>query len=311
MRGLYLLPLMIALAGTSALAADYHPPKNAYGAPDFDGMWSTASLTELERPDDLKTLVIGEADAAAFESKHRNKPPAFANDPVGGAESEWWERDVGLARIRGQIRTSWIVSPADGQIPNTPEAQAFYKARSAARKDRFDNPEDRSLGERCLDPGTPPMLNFGISDFFKVVQTRDQIALFSEYDHELRIVRMGQDARHPRADIRQWRGDSIGRWEGETLVIETTNFMPREVDDPKANPMSDMRLVERMTRISPDEMIYEFVLSNPSVQIQDLRGEMLVHTTKAAIYESTCHEGNYALEHILAGARQRDATVKP
>ena len=310
-RRIAFIAMMTALAAAPALAGDYRAPRNAYGAPDFDGLWSMTSLTELERPDEFKTLVVDEKEAAAYEKAHRNKPPSFADNEVGGGESEWWERDTGLAKIRGQYRTSWIVSPADGQVPISPEAKAFYKTRGETRKTHIDNPEDRNLSERCLDPGTPPFINFGNSDFFQVVQTKDQIALVSEYDHDVRIVRMDGGAQHPAPGTRQWRGDSIGRWQGETLVIDTTNFMAPEVDDPKKDPRSDMHIVERMTRISPTEMIYEFVVSNPSVQIQDMRGEMLVHVSNSAIYESTCHEGNYALEHILAGARQQDSKAKP
>jgi len=308
----WLAGLAVALAAAGAASAgDYHAPRNGYGAPDFDGMWNTSSLTEMERPDAFKTLVASETEAATFEKAHRSKPPDFGpDDTVGGAESEWWERDVGLARIRGQIRTSWIFSPPDGQYPTRPEAKAFYKARSEARKANFDDPEGRSLSERCIDPVTPPMYNIGQGDFFQAVQTRDQIAFLSEWDHTLRIVRLGKGARHPAPDQRQWRGDSIGWFEGETLVVETTNFMPAEVDDPARDPKADIRLVERMTRISPTDMLYEFVISNPAVQIQDVRGEMLAHVSTKPIYESACHEGNYGLVGILSGARQQELTAK-
>jgi hypothetical protein len=309
MRRALALAGLVASAAAVAEAADYRAPRTAHGAPDLEGLWSSSSLTSMERPEAFKTLVISEAEAAAYEKAHRGKPPMIPDDKIGAADSEWWETDVGLGRIRGQVRTSWIVSPADGQLPVTEAAMAADKARGARRKVDFDNPEIRSLSERCLDPTSagPPLTNAGYADFVQIVQTADTIAIMGEYDHSYRLVRM-KGARHPPAQVRRWGGDSIGRWEGKTLVVETTNFTAREVSDPAGDPKSDMRVVERFTRVSPDQIHYEFIDNQPARYIQSIRGEMMLNAAKGPIYEFACHEGNYGLENILAGGRHEDAS---
>lgn len=308
-RLLALAAAVTALTG-SALAADYKAPRNAAGAPDFDGLWSNNSLTGLERPDDLKTLVPTDAEVVAYEKAHRGKPPDFGpdEDTVGAADSEWFETDVGLARIRGLPRSSWITSPSDGQVPSSDAAKAAGKARRERRKIDFDNPEIRPLAERCIAPGaSPPMTDNGnYNDNFQFVQTADTLAISAEWMHDVRIIPLN-GGRHPPASVRLWMGDSIGHWEGETLVIETTNFTQDEVNDPTGNPDSDVRVVERFTRDSPTTLFYEFSVEGPSRFIQTWRGEAMFHATKGPIYEFACHEGNYALANILAGARQADA----
>jgi hypothetical protein len=296
----------LVVAGPAS-AGEYRAPRTAYGAPSLDGTWSNASLTQLDRPDDFKTLVVPEAEAAAYEKAHRGKPPTIPDDTVGGAESEWWETDVGLARIRGQARTSWIVAPADGQLPFTAAAKAANKARSTRRKTDFDNPESRGLGERCLstEASGPPMLNGGYNDNYLIVQTPDQIAIMTEYMHDLRIVRLG-NVRHPPKEVRVWMGDSIGRWDGDALVIETTNFTAAEVRAPDGDATADMRVVERITRVSPTELHYAFMVQDPKSFVQSWRGEVSFRATGARIFEFACHEGNYSLTHELAGARQQE-----
>lgn len=309
MRRLLVCGLLAALCLTSPAGAEYRAPRTPQGAPDFNGTWTNNSLTELERPDEFKALVVSEAEAAVFEKTWRGKPPEI-KDEVGGADSEWWDTDVGLARIRGAVRTSWIVAPADGQIPFTAAAKAANKALTARRKVDFDHPEIRDLGERCLGTGAagPPLRNGGQSDNFKIVQTPDQIAVLTEYGGNLRIIRLG-DVRHPPAGVRLRMGDSIGRWEGETLVVETTNFSPVEVRAPAGDTRADMRVVERFTRISPTEFLYAFEVRNPARFAQSWQGEMVFRTLAAPIYEYACHEGNYSLPGILSGARQQEAAA--
>ncbi|HEY0437506.1 MAG TPA: hypothetical protein VGC92_12770, partial [Phenylobacterium sp.] len=241
--------MVMALMAGQALAG---PPREAATRrPDFTGLWSTASLTELERPDDFKTLTATEAEAAAYEKAHRGKIPDIGSkeNPVGGPDSEWWELDVGLARIRGQARTSWIVSPADGQRPFTAAAKAANKARRDTMLTALDGPESRDSDERCLGYGgaAPPLENGGINDNFQIVQTGDQLAIQAEWMHDVRTVRIGPGETHLPASVRVPDGDSIGHWEGETLVIETTNFTPAEVRAPDGDPKADMRVVERLT----------------------------------------------------------------
>ena len=259
--------------------------------PDFTGYWTGASLTSMERPDDFKTLTVTEAEAAKYEKAHRGKPPDFLppDDPdhaIGGVESEWWETDVGLARVRGQVRTSWIVSPADGQMPVKPEAKAFFKARRDQRKVDFDNPEGREQSERCIetDGAGPPYQNGGYNDNLEIVQAGDQLVLHAEWMSSLRIIRIGAKAHLP-ADIRVPGGDSVARWEGQTLVVETTNFPARDVDDPKGDPKADQKVVERFTRTGKDEILYSFSVTNPAIFTQTWVGEMVLHPSTGRMYE--------------------------
>jgi hypothetical protein len=300
------LGLIAAAAAGAAAARDGAAAKH----PDFNGLWSNASLTGLEREDDFKTLSATEAEAAAYEKKHRGKPPEAppGEDDVGGVQSEWWETDVGLARIRGQIRTSWIVAPADGKQPFTEAAKTAMKARRAKRKVDFDNPEGRSTDEQCLntDAAGPPLQNGGYNDNYQFVQTREQLAIWTEYMHDVRVVRIG-GAGHPAASLRFRMGDSIGRWDGDTLVIETTNFTPAEVDPIHPDTTADMRVVERLSKLPSGEIFYAFQVTDPARYTQTWMGEMVMHLTKGPIYEFACHEGNYGLRNILAGARHEEA----
>ena len=177
-----------------------------------------------------------------------------------------------------------------------------YRTR---RKTDFAGPESRDADERCIadDAAGPPLDNGGYNDNYQFVQTRDQLAIYAEWMHSLRIVRIGAGA-HPGPTVRMPMGDSIGRWEGDTLVIETTNFTPLEVAAPNGDPTADMRVVERLTRISPTEILYAYAVTNPARFTQTWQAEALLHTTRGPIYEYACHEGNYGLVNMLAGARR-------
>jgi hypothetical protein len=296
------LAALIALTGTTALAAP----------PDFSGLWTNQSLTTLERPKDLKALVLTPAEAQAHEAKWRGRPPVIEDD-VGGTDSEWWEMGEALARIRGQARTSWIVAPADGKLPFSAAAAARNAARTARRKLPMDNPEERGRTDRCL-PGTtagPPMLNGLYNNNFTFLQTRDALVIHAEYFSDVRIVRLDPGARHPPKSVRRWLGDSIGRWEGATLVIETTNFTALEVDAPDGDAAADMTVTERLTRLGPSEIFYAFTVRNPARFVMPWQGEMVMRTTKGPMFEFACHEGNYSLRSMLSAARQAEAEAAP
>ena len=257
--------------------------------------------------------MVTEAEAAKYEKAHRGKPPDFLppDDPdhaVGGVESEWWETDVGLARIRGQISTSWIVSPADGQVPVSPATKTFHKARRERMKVDFDNSEGRDQSERCVetDGAGPPYQNGGYNDNLEMVLAGDQLVMHSEWMSSLRIVRIGAKDHLP-ADLRLPGGDSVAHWDGESLVIETTNFLPRDVDDPKGDPKADMKTVERFTRTGPGELLYGFSVTTPTSFTQTWTGEMLQRRAKQPMYEYACHAGNYGLVNMLLGARHLEA----
>ena len=299
------LALAILLVVATAAEARPHRP------PDLSGLWTNATLTDLERPEDFKTLVIPDAEAAAYEAKHRGKPPEIPDDVVGGSTSEWWETDVGMTRIGGQARSSMITWPEDGQIPKTDAVKAARKARRERRKVDFDNPESRGLGERCLetDAVAPLILPGAYNANYQIVQTVDHIAIMAEWMHDLRIIRLDLSPHLPPSQ-RRWTGDSVGHWEDVTLVIDTTNFTPAEVDAPNGDPTADMHVVERLTRLANGDLHYAFTIESPSQFKQGWRGELIFRPTKGPIYEFACHEGNYSLRGMLSAARQADASGK-
>lgn len=314
--------LLALLISAPAQAQTYRPPRTADGAPDLQGVWDNDSMTMLQRPKGFAGLVATPEEAAAHEAKRYQRYERVVGDVDPNApapeldkveDDDRFDRPRGLARIRGEIRSSQIVDPADGRLPYTPQARA---AAEKALKDElvYDDPEGRPFDERCLLGGgggvAPPIMN---RDHFKIVQTRDSVVIFGEMNHEARIIRLG-GARLPPA-VRPWMGDPVGRWEGETLVVETTNLSPKDGwrwnagDWIKLSPAA--RIVERFTRTGPGEITYAYVVDDPATYTQPWRGELLFIATDAPMFEFACHEGNYSLPNILAGARQqeRDASA--
>jgi hypothetical protein len=272
----------------------------------LDGRWTTGTLTPFERPDEFKVLIPTEAEATAFEAKYRGKPPPIPDDAIGAVDSEWWETDVGLARIRGRPRSSWIVSPADGQTPYTHAAKAANKARRERSKTNFDNPEGRPDGERCLSTGGSPLEAGAYTNGFQILETRDAVVILTEWMTEVRVIRL-PPARHAPSTVRDRMGDSIGWWEGATLVVDTTNFAPSIVKAPDGDAAADLRVIERFTRLSAGELHYTFLVANPARYVQPLQGEMVFRSTDQPMFEFACHEGNYGLRNVLAGGRAEDA----
>lgn len=301
----------LALALTHAWAGGYparayHAPRNAYGAPDLGGAWTNDSLTRLQRPAGVTALVVSGPDVADARRKLSAVYEA-SNDGVGGRESEWWDAAT-LGQVDGQLRTSWIVEPADGKLPYTPQGQALADAHIKAQTTAFDGPEARNPAERCLLPSWgaigPPILNAPYNANYEIVQTRDQLAILSENNSALRIIRIGPGADHLPPQIRPWTGDSVGRWAGETLVVETTNFRADDASRPGPfYPGLQTKVVERFTRISPTALKYEFTVEDPTVFARPWRAEMPFTQVKATLYEFACHEGNYSMTGILGGAR--------
>jgi hypothetical protein len=282
--------------------ATYHAAHNAYGQPDFEGVWSFNSLTRLERPADIPTLVMSEDEA-----KRRIPAGILPNDAVGTAATEAYDSfNLGWARLGGEVRSSWLVEPADGRLPYRPEGAVKLRAPSSN-----DNPEGRSVYERCLylPQGGPPMLNAAYNNNLQFLQTRDNIAIQLEANHEVRIIRLASRAHAPAA-MTQWLGDSVGWFEGQTLVVETVGFAPNQSDRRSAMTRVYMspaaKVTERFTRISAGQIRYEFVVDDPSVFTQAWRGEVPLSFTTEPTFEYACHEGNYGLANILSGAREEE-----
>jgi hypothetical protein len=321
MRRLPCLIAALALVASAAEAGPYHAPRTRSGAPDFEGIWTNSSLTFLQRPPIFKSLIATDKEEAMmlagfkqFAGSIISNAPVDPNLPAPpvvkeAPQTDFLEMDLHLARIDGQPRSSWIVEPADGRLPFTDVGK---KARAAAVKESFDGPEGRPTEERCLQgigsPEGPPMMNTGFNAHYQIVQTRDYVVISSEMNHDARIIRMGQRTHLP-PNVRPWMGDSVGWYEGDTLVVETTNF-PKDFGVGSLgggftySPQG--KLTERFTRTAQDRILYEFSVDDPAYFKQPWRAEMPMRTAKGPIYEYACHEGNYSLPNILAGARAQE-----
>ena len=292
------------------------PREGARDAPtgrDLTGVWTNAWYTRLERPAGFKGLVATTAEAEAYEAPRRalrgelNSP----KDLLGQAQSEFPDNGPGLARIRGETRSSWIVEPANGKIPWTAAARERLHIGKEA-PDNYDNVEARDTDERCLTTSgaAAPMLNSHDANLLQFVQTPAWLAIVGEKNHDTRIVRLpGRGSlgapEDPRAaGIRSWTGVSVGHWEKSTLVVETTGLRAglTKIDDDLT--LSDRaRVTERLTRTGPAEITYLFEIEDPTLFTQPWRGEMVLRPAEGQIYEYACHEGNYSLPGILAGGR--------
>jgi hypothetical protein len=327
---------LLAVALTAGLGAErahgaetpaakpYRAPRAADGHADLQGIWTNTALTFLARPPIFKSLIATDAEEKTMlkffmsmvgdllkptVDPKEGAPPAVKEAP----QSDIIEMDFHLARIDGKPRSSWIVEPANGQIPFTDAGKKAY----AGRKSTADDPEARPLTERCLiaigSPEGPPMMNTGFNGNYRVVQTRDFVAIQVEMNHDVRIVRL-VDRAHAPAAVTRWMGDSVGWWEGDTLVVESANFDPRGVVDSlnggfRHGPKT--RVVERFTRTAQDQMLYEFTVNDADYYKQPWSGQMPMRAAPGPIYEYACHEGNYSLPNALSGARYAEAHPEP
>ena len=302
--------LLAALAASTcapAASAALRPPA---GPSSLHGMWSIATGTPLERPRAFKSLVIGEAEARAYDISQRGRVIPIPGDDVGQVETEWSEADAPLSRIRGEARTSTVVDPADGRLPYSPAGRAAVGAWFARMND-VRGPEGRPTPERCLigfvSPASAPLVYVRhTASLRQFIETPRHLLIRAEDNGDMRLVHL-DPADAPPGPVRPWLGVSIGRWEGKTLVVETSRFNPSETM--RALPVvlymsPDARVVERFTRTSPDAMLYEFAVDDPAIFTQVWRGESLFQASRAPMFESACHEGNYSLPNILAGARK-------
>jgi hypothetical protein len=282
-------------------AADVHP--------DLQGVWNFSTITPLERPAEFAGKeFLTDAEAAQYEARtvqrnNRDTREQSADADVASAYNEfWWDRGVHAARVNGRTRTSLIVDPPDGRIPAlTADGQRRAAARAEARRIHpADGPEDRSLGERCLlfNAG-PPMLSGPYNNYVQILQTRDHVVIHNEMIHDVRLVPLDGRPHLPPA-IRKLLGDSRGHWEGNTLVVETTNFSEKT----NVRGSGDrLRLTERFTRADAATLLYEFTVDDPASFVKPWTAVLPMTKTDDQIYEYACHEGNYAMTGILRGAR--------
>jgi len=317
--GLLLPTPAAAQSGSKALssAKSWTQARTPDGQPDLQGIWTNSTLTQLERPEAFASKpVITEAEAEAYErntltTRNRDRRDGGADADVTRAYNElFFDQGDKLARIDNTIRTSMIVDPSDGRIPPlTPEAKKKQDAiRAEASLHPADTPRDRSLSERCIFWATagPPMLPGPYNNNYQIVQTPGYVMILSEMIHETRVIPL--DGRpHLPSSTRFWIGDSRGHWDGDTLVVDTTNFNGkarfRGSDE-------NLHVIERFRRTGPDTIIYKFTIEDPTAFTKPWTAELPLLAIAGPIYEYACHEGNYAMADMLAGARADEKNAK-
>ena len=299
--------------GGEATAAPYRAPKTSFGAPDLEGIWTNQTATPLERSAAYAGLVATEAEmkarrerqaAAKAHAAAPGQPQPAASDDVGQEQSEFGDDNASLMVIGGGSRTSVITDPAEGRRLAT--------AAAAQNAHGFDNPEDRPASERCLaapnGQAGPPLLSGPDDANFQIIETPGRVGVLSEMIHDLRVVRMG--GAHPAARTHPLMGDGVGRWEGDTLVIETVDQSPlttaREVGGGVLWLSPEATVTERLRRISATEILYDFTVRDPRIYTRPWSGEMVLRKIDKPIFEYACHEGNYALANVLSGAREKE-----
>ncbi|HTB18065.1 MAG TPA: hypothetical protein VK708_08100 [Bryobacteraceae bacterium] len=275
------------------------------GQPDLQGVWSSASVTPLERPKDLgsKEFFTPE-EAAAYEKKGLAAREIAAPGTYGDVHYNMAQfgLEKGQSRVASSIRTSLIVGPEGRIPPMIPEAVQRNAARAAANKGHeFDGPENRSLGEQCImwpNEG-PPMLPAGYNSNLQIVQGPGYVAVMQEMIHDVRIIPT-DGSPHVASNIRQWFGDSRGHWEGDTLVVDTTNFTNRTAF---RGSSENLHVVERFSRTDDDRLLYQFTVDDPSTWATSWSGELPMTKIDGPLFEYACHEGNYGMRNNLSGAR--------
>ena len=311
--GLALALPMVAAARAQAPAVARPParpgkapiPRTADGKPDLQGVWDFAQLTPFERPDALAGKSSFSADEAEefaqqkVESDNKDRRDGTADADVARAYNDfWWDFGTRVSK-----QTSLVVAPASGRVP---PLTAAAEARAAQRVVRYDNPEERPLPERCIlgfNSG-PPMVPSAYNNNVQIVQTPVRLLIFNEMIHSARVVDMTRQAHLPNS-IRLLTGDSIGRWDGDTLVVDTTNF---QKEGGFRGASANMHLVERFSRADATTLRYDFTVDDPATWTSAWTASIPMTLTDELMYEYACHEANYALAGVLSGARFGERT---
>ena len=315
-------------------------PRTSDGKPDLSGYYDTATTTPLQRRSDTATASAERAEFLAKQAAagllagsgqldpDREAPPdggdgsPGAAGNVGGYQGFWVDPGDKLTKVNGEYRTSIVIDPANGRLP---ERKADARQRMAQRyrgysrrqndgtawwgdePGPYDDPEVRPMPDRCLlgfsSTAGPPMLPALYNNHKRIVQTPGHVMILTEMVHDARIVRMGGE--HAPDDIRRWIGDSIGWWEGDTLVVETTNFNDTPALGQGAS--RNLKVVERFTAVDADSLLYNFTVEDPTTWETSWTGEYVWPRTEEPVYEYACHEGNYSMGNILCGARRLEA----
>jgi hypothetical protein len=291
------------------------PPRGVDGHADLSGVWTNSTTVPLERPQNLGAKEfytpeeLAENAKRAAERAARQAAQAGTGDLAVHYDTAQFGLTGSTVQRASSMRTSLITGP-EGRIPAlVPEAPARQKARQAAVQGRqFDGYEFRPLAERCYfwNHVGPPMMPVGYNSMLQIVQGVGYVAIVQEMIHDTRIIPTGGDRPHLPPGIRQWLGDSRGHWEGDALVVETTNFTDRPAF---RNASEHLKVIERFTRISDNEIKYEFTVEDPHTWTKPWSAEIAMARSDGAVYEYACHEGNYGMANILSGARAEEAAA--
>jgi hypothetical protein len=312
----------LALAQTTPKAPkakSWSMPRTPDGHPDLQGIWTNATLTPMERPAQFAgKATISEAEATAYETSDLKtndiddpEAPLLARagsgsgpTAVGGYNNLFIDRGTQLARVDGVKRTALVIDPADGKIPMAATArQGRGGALAGYGGDRYNSVKDRPLAERCLvgfgSTSGPPMLPVLYNNTYQIVQTPDYVMILVEMVHDVRIVRMNQQ--HAPPSVRRWFGDSVGHWDGDTLVVDTTNFNGQTRF---RGAGENLHVIERFKRMDANTVLYRATVEDPTIFSKPWTLEYPFNATEGPVYEYACHEGNYAMPDILGGARR-------
>jgi hypothetical protein len=307
-----LAPDALSAGQTAAAASDWTAPRTADGQPDLQGIWTNPTVTPFERPAELgDKAFLTEKEAAEAEARAAanavDRPPSAGD--TGTYNQFWFDRGTKVVETR---RTSLVVEPADGRVPLKPEAEAKRDYDLAHHADSY---EHMSLWDRCITRGVPGgMFPAGYNNAYQIIQVPGYVVILYEMIHEARVIPL--DGRgHLPASVGLWNGDAVGRWEGETLVVDTTNFNGKgwiatsaAGGRIKGIPQSTAaRVVERFTRVDEDTIHYEVTIDDPNAYTRPWKVAIPLHRDPTyVIYEYACHEGNEAVANILAGGRARE-----
>ena len=310
-----LVSVAVPFAVLAATGCDAQVERTPWGDPDLQGLWSNATLTPLQRPDELGDKAFftpEEAEAYVaerIEATNADRTIGQAGS-VGSYNDAWFDRGNSIVPT---LRTSLIADPANGKVPPfTPEAQQQQEANLAyAREHPVDTPADRFLTERCIvfGGGAAPLFPEPYNNNYYIVQTPDYVTIMAEINHEVRIIPIDGRPRFPE-HVLQWTGDSRGYWDGDTLVVETgnqrTNRFFYGVQMLNSVMSDEFSVVERFTRTGPDQIRYEATIADPAVFTAPWSVEIYMHPQEGPLVEYACHEGNYGLSGMLSAAREEE-----
>jgi hypothetical protein len=311
-----------------AKSKSWTAPRTADGHPDLQGVWTNATITRMERlPEFNGKLNLTDEEAAKFEKKDHEaaeEKPGVESVNLGGQVFAganagynvlFIDRGSELARVDGLKRSSLIVDPEDGKVPPTVQGgqgrgRGGRGGGGAGFGGQYDSVKNRPVSERCLvgfgSTSGPPMMPVLYNNNYEIVQTPDTVMILVEMVHDVRVIRMG--GTHLPSTVRQWLGDSIGHWEGDTLVVDTTNFTNKTRF---RGSSENLHVIERFQRVDPNTILYRVTIDDPTVFTKQWTMEFPFTATAGPVYEYACHEGNYAMTDILGGARKTEAEGPP